>query len=52
MVWNKVKEMFRHSYLHPRYLAQRKLRRVIETEGPKLLGRLLDVGCGKNLTKS
>ena len=47
MTWSKLKEVVRYSYLHPRYLAQRELRRVIETEGPKLLGRLLDVGCGK-----
>jgi len=43
MAWSKLKEVVRYSYLHPRYLAQRELRRVIETEGPKLLGRLLDV---------
>jgi len=47
MVWNKVKKVFRHSYLHPRYLAQRELRKIIEIEGPKLHGRLLDVGCGE-----
>ncbi len=47
MVWNRLKETFRYSYIHPRYLAQRELKRVIEIEGPKLQGRLLDVGCGK-----
>lgn len=47
MIWLKLKKRFAGSYIHPRYLAQRELRRILEVEGPKLYGRLLDVGCGQ-----
>jgi SAM-dependent methyltransferase len=42
-----IKERFRNTYLHPRYLAQREIIRIIEKEGQILSGKLLDIGCGK-----
>lgn len=47
MVWLKTKKMLRHSILHPRYLAQNELWRLVKMAGPDLRGNLLDVGCGK-----
>jgi SAM-dependent methyltransferase len=47
MIWLRRKKGLAHSYLHPRYLAQRELRRILEVEGPKLHGMLLDVGCAQ-----
>jgi SAM-dependent methyltransferase len=42
-----IKERFRNTYFHPRYLAQREIVRIIEEEGRILSGMLLDIGCGK-----
>lgn len=47
MLWLKAKSLFHHSILHPRYLAQDALWRVVEMAGTQLHGHLLDVGCGK-----
>ncbi len=46
MAWSKLKEAFRYSFFHPRYLANRELRRIVS--GASILhGSLLDVGCGR-----
>ncbi len=42
-----LKDIFRKSILHPRYLAQQALWNFVSGEGHVLQGRLLDVGCGK-----
>jgi len=42
-----LKERLRDTWIHPRHLSQREIRRFIRAEGPKLRGLLLDVGCGK-----
>jgi len=47
MSWDKLKKVFHYSYIHPRYLANRALNKIISLEGPILHGNLLDVGCGK-----
>jgi SAM-dependent methyltransferase len=47
MSLSTIKERFRNSYFHPRYLAQREILKIIKEEGPTLTGKLLDVGCGK-----
>jgi SAM-dependent methyltransferase len=41
-----LKELFRNSVLHPRFLAHREIRRVLRAEAAALAGRMLDVGCG------
>lgn len=46
MAWNELKEAFRYSFFHPRYLANRELRRIV-SEASILHGNLLDVGCGR-----
>lgn len=43
----KLKETFRNSYFHPRYIANREIRRFIVENGPQFSGTMLDVGCGK-----
>ena len=47
MLWLKLKRKLRHSFLHPRHLAQEELWRFVAAEGPQLRGKLLDIGCGK-----
>ncbi len=47
MIWLKIKKLVFYSFLHPRYLAQRELWKVLRIEGPRLHGKLLDVGCGQ-----
>lgn len=47
MVWLNTKTLLSHSILHPRYLAQDELWRLVKIAGPELQGNLLDVGCGK-----
>lgn len=47
MLWDRLKQRFAYSYLHPRYLAQRELRHCVMQEAALLRGTLLDVGCGK-----
>ena len=43
----KLKDLLKDSFFHPRYLAQRQLLNLIESEGNQLTGKLLDVGCGR-----
>lgn len=47
MKWSKLKEAFRHSFFHPRYLADREVQKIVSFEAPGLQGDLLDIGCGK-----
>jgi SAM-dependent methyltransferase len=47
MLWEKLKQIFRNSYLHPRYIANREITKAVSEEGAFLCGRLLDIGCGK-----
>ncbi len=47
MSWTAAKDALRSSFLHPRHLAQRELRRLVSAEAPRLRGSLLDVGCGQ-----
>jgi SAM-dependent methyltransferase len=47
MIWLNFKKKMSGSYLHPRYLALRELEYILEIEGPRLEGDLLDVGCGQ-----
>jgi SAM-dependent methyltransferase len=47
MGWDKLKKVFRYSFFHPRYLANRELSKIISLEGSILHGNLLDVGCGR-----
>lgn len=47
MIWENLKHRVFHSYLHPRHLAQRELRRLVALEASNLRGKLLDVGCGR-----
>jgi SAM-dependent methyltransferase len=42
----QLKTRLRNSLVHPRGLAHRELQRIVATVGPRLRGRLLDVGCG------
>ena len=44
---NKLKDTFRNTILHPRFVAQRELQKIVITEADNLWGCLLDVGCGK-----
>lgn len=41
-----LKARLRNSLVHPRGLAHRELHRIVAAVGPRLKGRLLDVGCG------
>lgn len=43
----RLKNTFRNTWFHPRYIALREIRKFIASEGPRLTGRILDVGCGK-----
>ncbi len=47
LAWSNIKLTFGDTYLHPRYIAKREIARFVRAEGPRLFGRLLDVGCGK-----
>jgi SAM-dependent methyltransferase len=46
-VWTLIKKTLGDTYLHPRHLSHREIAGFVRSEGPKLKGRLLDVGCGK-----
>ncbi|MBI3895976.1 MAG: class I SAM-dependent methyltransferase [Acidobacteria bacterium] len=46
-MWNSIKKHLLDTWLHPRHLALREITRFVASKGPKLRGRLLDVGCGK-----
>ncbi len=46
-MWTTIKSVFGESYLHPRHIAQREIARFVRSEGTKLNGLLLDVGCGR-----
>jgi SAM-dependent methyltransferase len=46
-MWKAIKRLFGGTYLHPRHLSHREILRFIRCQGPKLNGRLLDVGCGE-----
>jgi SAM-dependent methyltransferase len=42
-----IKRYMGNTWLHPRHLAQREIDSFVRAEGPRLKGRMLDVGCGK-----
>lgn len=42
-----IKKYLQNTWLHPRHLAQREIGKFVRAQGPKLHGRMLDVGCGK-----
>jgi SAM-dependent methyltransferase len=44
---SRIINAMRNSYIHPRYLAQREITRIILLEEKSLHGKLLDVGCGR-----
>ena len=44
---NNLKETFRYSIIHPRYLAEQELLKIVSIETNNFQGNLLDVGCGK-----
>jgi SAM-dependent methyltransferase len=46
-MWTTIKSVFGESYLHPRHIAQREIASFVRSEGTKLDGLLLDVGCGR-----
>jgi SAM-dependent methyltransferase len=46
-MWITIKKLLDNTYLHPRHISRREIARFVRGEGPKLKGRLLDVGCGK-----
>jgi len=44
---SRITNRLRDSFIHPRYLAQSEINKIIHLEGKNLCGRLLDIGCGK-----
>jgi SAM-dependent methyltransferase len=46
-MWTSIKRLLDDTYLHPRHISRREIASFVRTEGPRLTGRLLDVGCGK-----
>jgi SAM-dependent methyltransferase len=47
MTFDKLKQRLGFTYLHPRYLAMRELRRVVAELSVQLTGQVIDIGCGK-----
>ena len=46
-MWTSIKKLLDDTYLHPRHISRREIANFVRAEGPRLKGRLLDVGCGK-----